>query len=77
MTRGVVGRSSRRREARIRISIDKEHRIEDFERNFVVEKEKKTIELFVLYACTLLHSSSARPLFLRRYCSIVLESLHG
>lgn len=68
MTRGVVEGKVLDAEARFRISIDINkqhrfvHRIEDFEKNFVVEKKKKTIQLLVLYACTRVHSSSARPL---------------
>lgn len=64
MTRGVVEGKVLDAEARFRISIviNKQHRIEDFEKNFVVEKKKKTIQLLVLYACTRVHSSSARPL---------------
>lgn len=71
MTRGVVGRSSRRREARIRISIDKEHRIEDFERNFVVEKEKKNYRAFRslrVYTPPLLLRSSLVPATILLHC---------
>lgn len=65
MTRGVVEGKVLDAEARFRISIDINkqhrfvHRIEDFEKNFVVEKKKKN------YPASRSLRVYSRPLFLR------------
>lgn len=61
MTRGVVEGKVLDAEARFRISIviNKQHRIEDFEKNFVVEKKKKN------YPASRSLRVYSRPLFLR------------